>query len=134
MLLLLATADVFAQSSPLIMKHADSLAVARKRGSLLLQGRVLFVHDSVRFRTQRATWNKDSEVVQCDGGFLFTHPSGYIQASNGIYRKKQALATASGNVVSGDSLNTYLFKEFTCSNTFFCIKSILSFIKCIDLA
>lgn len=110
MLLLVATADVFAQSSPLIMKHADSLAVARKRGSLLLQGRVLFVHDSVRFRTQRATWNKDSEVVQCDGGFLFTHPSGYIQASNGIYRKKQALATASGNVVSGDSLNTYLFK------------------------
>lgn len=110
LLLLLAAADVFAQSSPLIMKHADSLAVARKRGTLLLQGRVLFVHDSVRFRTQRATWNKESEVVQCDGGFLFTHPSGYIQANNGVYRKKQAIATATGNVVSGDSLHTYLFK------------------------
>ncbi len=110
LLLLLAAADVFAQSSPLIMKHADSLAVARKRGTLLLQGRVLFVHDSVRFRTQRATWSKESEVVQCDGGFLFTHPSGYIQANNGVYRKKQAIATATGNVVSGDSLHTYLFK------------------------
>ena len=62
-------ADIFAQTSPLIMKHADSLAVARKRGNLLLQGRVLFVHDSIRFRTQRATWNKDAEVVQCSGGF-----------------------------------------------------------------
>ena len=46
-----------AQSSPLIMKHADSLAVARKRGTLLLQGRVNFVHDSIQFRTQRAFWN-----------------------------------------------------------------------------
>ena len=106
---LLLVADVFAQTSPLIMKHADSLAVARKRGTLLLQGRVLFVHDSIRFRTQRATWNKDAEVVQCSGGFLFTHPSGYIQADNGTYRKKQSIAIASGNVVAGDSANSYKF-------------------------
>ena len=96
LLSLLATADVFAQSSPLIMKHADSLAVARKRGNLLLQGRVLFVHDSIRFRTQRATWNKEAEVVQCNGGFLFTHPSGYIQAENGTYRKKQISPSRTG--------------------------------------
>ena len=106
---LLLVADVFAQTSPLIMKHADSLAVARKRGTLLLQGRVLFVHDSVQFRTQRATWNKDAELVQCTGGFLFTHPSGFIQADNGIYRKKQSIATASGNVIAGDSANSYKF-------------------------
>ena len=106
---LLLVADVFAQTSPLIMKHADSLAVARKRGTLLLQGRVLFVHDSIQFRTQRATWNKDAEMVQCTGGFLFTHPSGFIQADNGIYRKKQSIAIASGNVVAGDSANSYKF-------------------------
>ena len=99
----------FAQSSPLIMKHADSLAVARKRGNLLLHGRVLFVHDSVRFRTQHATWNKDAEVVQCSGGFLFTHPSGFIQAENGTYRKKQNIAIANGNVVAGDSASSYKF-------------------------
>ncbi len=98
-----------AQSSPLIMKHADSLAVARKRGSLLLQGRVFFVHDSVQFRTQRATWNKDAEIVNCDGGFLFTHPSGYIKANSGLYRKKQSLASATGNVNAGDSANSYMF-------------------------
>ncbi len=91
------------------MKHADSLAVARKRGNLLLQGRVLFVHDSIQFRTQRATWNKDAEVVQCNGGFLFTHPSGYIKAENGTYRKKQSFAVANGNVVAGDSAHSYLF-------------------------
>ena len=105
---LLATSAA-AQSSPLIMKHADSLAVARKRGTLLLQGRVHFVHDSIQFRTQRAFWHKTAETVQCNGGFLFTHPSGYIQAENGLYQKKNAIATASGNVHAGDSANSYLF-------------------------
>ena len=105
---LLATSAA-AQSSPLIMKHADSLAVARKRGTLLLQGRVHFVHDSIQFRTQRAFWHKYAETVQCNGGFLFTHPSGYIQAESGLYQKKNAIATASGNVHAGDSASTYLF-------------------------
>ena len=98
-----------AQTSPLIMKHADSLAVARKRGTLLLQGRVHFVHDSVQFRTQRAFWHKDAESVQCSGGFLFTHPSGYIDAHNGLYQKKVGIATASGDVHAGDSAKSYLF-------------------------
>ena len=106
----LVPSALHAQTSPLIMKHADSLSVARKRGTLLLQGRVLFVHDSVQFRTQKATWSKDAEVVQCDGGFLFTHPSGYIHAKNGVYRKKQGLATATGDVNAADSANTYMFK------------------------
>ena len=108
MVVFLATGAV-AQTSPLIMRHADSLAVARKRGTLLLQGRVHFVHDSIQFRTQRAFWNKSMESVQCSGGFQFTHPSGYIQAENGLYQKKNAIATASGNVHAGDSANSYLF-------------------------
>lgn len=107
--LLLFTSLVFSQTSPLIMKHADSLAVARKRGQLLLQGRVHFVHDSVEFRTQRATWNKDYEVVQCEGGFLFTHPSGFIHAHTGVYQKRKNIATATGEVNAGDSAKTYAF-------------------------
>lgn len=98
----------FAQTSPLIMKHADSLSVARKRGTLVLYGRVHFVHDSVQFRTQKAIWNKDGEVVQCEGSFQFTHPSGYMNADHGIYQKKANLATARGNVNAGDSAHTYL--------------------------
>lgn len=96
-----------AQRSPLIMKHADSLAVARKYGTLLLHGRVHFVHDSIQLRTQRATWNKNGEIVTCEGGFLFTHPSGWIDAHHGVYQKKRGLASASGDVHAGDSARTY---------------------------
>lgn len=109
LLIALLATSAAAQSSPLIMKHADSLAVARKRGTLLLQGRVHFVHDSIQFRTQRAFWHKTAESVQCSGGFLFTHPSGYIKAQNGLYQKKSAIATATGDVFAGDSAESYLF-------------------------
>ena len=109
LLVALFATSAAAQTSPLIMKHADSLAVAHKRGTLLLQGRVHFIHDSIQFRTQRAFWHKDAESVQCSGGFLFTHPSGYIQAQNGLYQKKNAIATASGDVHAGDSANSYMF-------------------------
>ena len=105
---MLACVSAFAQSSPLIMKHADVLNVARTYGTLLLEGKVSFVHDSIQFRTQRATWNKNIEVVQCDGGFLFTHPSGYIQANTGMYNKKGQVATATGNVSAADSAGSYL--------------------------
>ena len=110
LLILLALASWAFSSAPLIMKHADSLNVARVRGMLQLQGRVLFVHDSVEFRTQKATWNKDAEMVTCTGGFLFTHPSGFIHAHEGIYQKKNSMATARGDVNAGDSAHTYAFK------------------------
>ena len=105
---MLACVSAFAQSSPLIMKHADVLNVARTYGTLLLEGKVSFVHDSIQFRTQKASWNKNLEVVQCDGGFLFTHPSGYIQANTGMYNKKRQVATATGNVSAADSAGSYL--------------------------
>ena len=81
--LILASTLAFAQSSPLIMYHADNLEVSRKRGTLLLYGNVHFVHDSVAFKTQRASWNRNTETVECNGGFLFTHPSGFVRAKNG---------------------------------------------------
>ncbi|MCF0216309.1 MAG: hypothetical protein HUK21_07540 [Fibrobacteraceae bacterium] len=91
------------------MKHADNLSVARRHGSLLLQGHVHFVHDSVQFKTERASWNKNSEMVQCDGGFTFTHPSGYIKANSGLYQKRRSTASATGNVMAGDSAESYAF-------------------------
>lgn len=109
LLILLSFNLLSAQSSPLIMRHADSLSVARTRGNLLLQGKVHFVHDSIQFKTQRAIWNRDIDMVQCDGGFLFTHPDGFIQASSGVYQKKNNFASATGSVVAADSLKTYAF-------------------------
>lgn len=94
LVLLSAFVCAFSQTSPLIMKHADNLEVARIRGNLLLQGKVHFVHDSLDFRTEKATWNKEAEVLQCDGGFLAAHPSGYIRAQNGVYQKKKGIASA----------------------------------------
>ena len=107
-LTLFASVQTFAQSSPLIMHHADNLEVARKRGTLLLMGNVHFVHDSIAFKTQRAFWNRNSETVECGGGFLFTHPSGFIRAKNGSYQRKDQVAIASGEVSAGDSAGSYL--------------------------
>lgn len=101
--------NIWAQTSPLVMRHADSLAVMRKVGFLLLDGRVRFTHDSIEFRTQRATWNKNIDRVDCNGNFLFTHPDGYIQAKTGSYQRKTEIATAKGNVEAKDSAGTYAF-------------------------
>ena len=108
-LLLFASVCSFSQTSPLIMKHADNLEVARIRGNLLLQGKVHFVHDSLDFKTEKATWDKEAEILQCEGGFLAAHPSGYIRAQSGIYQKKKGIASARGNVVAADSEKTYMF-------------------------
>lgn len=95
--------SAIAQSKPLIMEHADSLSVDRNRGYMLLKGGVRFKHDSIQFRTERASWNKNQESVLCEGGFLFLHPKGSLQANTGEYRKKEERAEAIGNVVARDS-------------------------------
>lgn len=104
----LASTLAYAQSSPLIMYHADNLEVARRRGTFVLYGNVHFVHDSISFKTQRAFWNRNSETVECGGGFLFTHPSGFVRARNGSYQRKSEIAIASGDVSAGDSAGNYL--------------------------
>ena len=98
-----------AQTSPLIMRHADSLAVMRKAGFLLLNGKVHFTHDSIAFRTSRATWNKNLDKVDCEGSFLFTHPDGYIKAKYGTYSRRTEIATAKGYVEAKDSAGSYAF-------------------------
>ncbi len=98
-----------AQSSPLIMDHADSLAAQRKAGFLLLKGGVRFHHDSIQFRTERATWNKLFDMVTCEGGFDFRHPQGTIMAKTGSYMRKQELATAVGSVTARDSAGEYAY-------------------------
>ena len=104
----LASTLAYAQSSPLIMYHADNLEVARRRGTFVLYGNVHFVHDSISFKTQRAFWNRNSETVECGGGFLFTHPSGFVRARSGSYQRKSEIAIASGEVSAGDSAGNYL--------------------------
>ena len=92
-----------AQSKPLVMEHADSLYVDRAKGYLVLEGNVRFRHDSVQFTTQRAFWNRETDIVKCEGGFLFTHPKGFIKANAGEYRRKEQRADMAGSVVAKDS-------------------------------
>ena len=101
--------QVCAQTSPLVMRHADSLAAMRKSGFLLLHGRVRFTHDSIEFRTGRATWNKNLDKVDCEGNFLFRHPDGYMKAKSGSYQRKTEIAIAVGSVEAKDSAGTYAF-------------------------
>jgi lipopolysaccharide export system protein LptA len=96
-------AMAFAQSKPLLMEHADSLSVERGRGFLLLRGDVRFRHDSVQVRTERAMWNKNADVVHCEGGFLFLHPKGSMKANAGEYRRKSEIAEGIGSIVARDS-------------------------------
>lgn len=105
----LLAVSLFAQTKPLIMKHADSLSVSRKTGYMLLKGNVHFIHDKVQFKTMRASWNRNSDIVQCDEMFLFTHPDGYIKARSGVYQKAIDYASATGNVEAADSAKTYAF-------------------------
>jgi len=101
--LLWLVASLWGQSKPLIMEHADSLHAERGRGYLLLQGNVRFVHDSAKFRTQTAIWNRDQDIVHCSGGFQFLHPKGNIKAKTGEYRRKDQIAEAMGSVEAHDS-------------------------------
>lgn len=101
--------QAFSRNAPLLMRHADSLAAMRKAGFLLLHGRVYFTHDSIAFRTGRATWNKTLDQVECEGNFLFTHPDGFIKANRGSYQRKTEIAIASGAVEAKDSAGTYAF-------------------------
>lgn len=94
---------LLAQSKPLRMEHADSLSVERGRGFLVLKGDVRFKHDSVEFKTERAVWNKNRDVVHCEGGFLFLHPKGSLRANAGEYSRKDEKADALGQVVARDS-------------------------------
>lgn len=106
-LLLTFTSLLFAQTKPLIMQHADSLTVSKRYGFMNLKGHVHFIHDSVQFKTMRASWNKNSDIVQCEDNFLFTHPKGFIKAKTGVYQKKINYASATGDVHAADSAQTY---------------------------
>lgn len=109
LIVILFAATLFAQTKPLIMRHADSLSVSRQQGVMLLKGHVHFIHDSVQFKTMRATWYRNTDMVVCEGSFLFTHPDGFIKATTGSYQKAIDYATANGNVVAADSAKTYAF-------------------------
>lgn len=103
-MLILAVTPVLAQTSPLVLKHADSMSFDRQIGKMSLYRDVYFTHDSLEFRTQRAKWNRRSDQVDFMGGFEFLHPKGQIKAKAGRYNRKKDFAQAWRGVFMRDSL------------------------------
>lgn len=95
---------VWAQSTPLVLQHADSMSFQRKVGKTALFGSVRFVHDSLVFKTHYAQWDRRKDEVDFKGGFSFDHPKGYIKAKRGIYSRRADRARAYHDVFMRDSL------------------------------
>ncbi len=96
--------DILAQSTPIVMQSADSLYVNRKTGNYTLFRNVKFKHDSLRFATHYANWDKKKDNVIFKGGLAITHPQGMIKSKSGRYSRRQNRASAYGNVFMTDSL------------------------------
>jgi lipopolysaccharide export system protein LptA len=105
----LPNAKIEKGTMPLVMEHADSLAAMRKAGHLFLQGNVKFRHDSVALRTERASWDRNSDAVYSEGGFDFSYPKGNIKAEKGNYMRKSNTAIAEGNAQARDSASKGAF-------------------------
>lgn len=93
------------KSKPLIMQHADSLAVSNNTGQFLLFGNVRFIHDSTTVFTNRAIWNRKKDIVNCYGGFKVFNPKIKMRSKSGSYDKKNNIAIAQGDAVVRDSAN-----------------------------
>lgn len=101
--------SLYAQTTPIIMERADSLAVSQRGGHMVLKGNVRFRHDTLQFFTQNAVWNRSLDQVQCTGGFRFVHPGGNIEAQSGSYTRRTETAHAKGQVVARDSAGELSF-------------------------
>jgi lipopolysaccharide export system protein LptA len=99
----LPNAKIEKGSTPIVMERADSLAAMRKAGHLFLQGNVKFRHDSVEFKTERASWDRNSDAVNAEGGFDFIYPRGTMKADRGSYSRRSNIAVAEGRAEARDS-------------------------------
>lgn len=101
---IILSANLWSQSTPLVLQHADSMSFDRKSGRTELYRNVKFKHDSLDFRAQFAKWDRRTDRVDFKGGFSFKHPKGLIKAKTGKYFRKQDHAKAYHDVFMQDSL------------------------------
>ena len=91
------------RNAPLIMENADRFEGYRSRGEYILSGKVRFRHGELRLETERAVWQKDRNIVQCEAGMRVTRNGALLTAERGTYDKNLGQATAQGNVFMRDS-------------------------------
>jgi hypothetical protein len=90
------------------MYHADSLSVFKKAGHLLLNGRVHFITIPSNSGPRELSWNKDIDLVQCDGGFVFTLPM-VLSRHAAVITKRKPKSRQPLRRIAKDSAGTYAF-------------------------
>lgn len=92
-----------AKAEPLVLDGAQSFVVTGRGAFVELSGNVRFHRGDVRFRSDRAVWDRAQDVVRFEGAFHLDHPSGSIVSRSGRYERSSGSAWAEGNAVLADS-------------------------------
>jgi hypothetical protein len=91
------------KQEPLVLDGARSFVVTGRGASVELTGDVRFHRGDVKFRSDRAVWDRAQDVVRFEGAFQLTHPSGSIVSQTGRYERSSGSAWAEGDAVLADS-------------------------------
>jgi len=91
---------------PLVLDGARSFLVTGRGAYVELTGDVRFHRGDVRFRSDRAVWDRSQDAVRFEGNFHLEHPSGSIAASAGRYERASGSAWAEGAARLVDSSGT----------------------------
>lgn len=91
------------KQEPLVLDGAKSFVVTGRGASVELSGDVRFHRGDVKFRSDRAVWDRAQDVVRFEGAFQLTHPSGSIVSQTGRYERSSGSAWAEGDALLADS-------------------------------
>ncbi len=107
-LLAISTIPSHAQSTPLILEHADLMQGSQSAQKIELTGHIQFKHDQLKVSSQKALWDTGAENLSLQGDVIFEHPAGLLKAQKGFYFKKKKLFKGTGSVWGRDSVGQYL--------------------------
>lgn len=102
----LGAAPAAAKPEPLVLDGARSFLVTGRGATVELVGDVRFHRGDVKFRSDRAVWDRVSDAVRFEGDFRLDHPSGSIASRSGRYERATGSAWAEGAAKLLDSAGT----------------------------
>lgn len=101
-----SAASPSAKPEPLVLDGARSFLVTGRGATVELEGDVRFHRGDVRFRSDRAVWDRVQDAVRFEGSFRLDHPSGSIVSQTGRYERATGSAWAEGAARLVDSAGT----------------------------
>lgn len=106
LLTLLAGASTPAPTEPLVLDGANTFSMTGRGAIVELVGDVRFHRGDVKFRSDRAIWDRARDEVLFEGSFVLEHPSGRITSERGRYERASGSAWAEGTAHLEDSAAT----------------------------